>query len=138
MQSAVCEACFAQWQEAEAQRRQHHAAARTLGLVGARSSELLGTAVGAVSAASAGAARYLVHGAVAGASSAWHGERMQEGPPRIEISLPRPAGLPPPLPADPHSSGAPIASEDAGAAVREPERRAAEQRHRGLETAFAN
>ena len=91
MESAVCESCFAPWQLGEEQRRQQHAAAHTLGLVGARSSELLGAAVGAVSAASAGAARYLVNGAVAGASSAWRGVRMQEGPPRIEVSMPRPA-----------------------------------------------
>ena len=70
VQNAVCEGCFLQWQAGEEQRRQHHAAARTLGPMGARSSELTGTAVGAVGAASAAASRYLVQGAVAGATSA--------------------------------------------------------------------
>ena len=113
----------------------HHAAARSLGLLGARSSELLGTAVGAVGAASAAASRFLVQGAVAGASSAWQASRLQEAPSRLEVQLPpRPAALPAPLPAvPPPTPGTIIVSEDTGAiAVAEAERKAAE-RHRELE-----
>ena len=87
MQASVCENCFMQYQAAEEQRRQHAAAARTLGLVGARGSETPGTAVGAVSAASAAAGRYFVAGAAAGASSAWAGSRLAGEPPRIEVQL---------------------------------------------------
>ena len=102
MQQSICENCFRQWQSAEEARQVQHAAARSLGLLGARSSELLGTAVGAVGAAGAAASRFLVQGAVAGASSAWQASRLQEAPPRLEVQLPpRPAALPAPLPADP-------------------------------------
>ena len=67
MHQSVCEACYYELQAAEEQRRQHQAAARTLGLAGARGAELLGTAAGAVGAASLAASRFLVAGATAGA-----------------------------------------------------------------------
>ena len=120
MHNIICEHFFAQWQAGEEQRRQQHAAARTLGLMGARSSELIGAAVGAVGAASAAASRYFVAGAAAGAYGAWSGSRLQE-PPRLEVQLPRPAGLPP------------CALESAEAATREANRQATEKRHRELE-----
>ena len=45
------EACYADLQAKEEARKQHQAAARSLGLVGTRGAELLGTAVGAVGTA---------------------------------------------------------------------------------------
>ena len=153
LQAAVCENCYLQDQAAEQQRRQHHEAARTLGLVGARGSEILGTAFGAVGAAGAAAGRFFVAGAAAGASSVWTGSRLQGAPPRIEVQLPRPAGLPPPLPAEAPAvgtpcapegaeaatrratlaSGAPVALESAEAATRRAEREDSDRIHRELE-----
>ena len=125
MQNSVRENCSAQCPAAEEQRRQQHAAARTLGPAGAWSSEPIGTAVGAFGVASAVASQFRVQGAVAGARSAWSGSRLQEAP-RIEVQLPGPATLPPPLPANPPPSGAPCAPEGAEAATREADRRAAD------------
>ena len=132
MQNSVCEDCCLQWQAGYDQRRQQHAAARTLGLMGARGSEIPGAAVGAVGDAGAAASRYFVAGAAAGTPSAWIGDRLQE-PPRLEVQLPCPAGLPPPLPVKSPASGAPSASEGAGVATREADRRATDQRHKELE-----
>ena len=73
MHEVFCENCNAHLQELDAARRAHAQAARTLGLAGARSSEALGTAFGAVAAAGAAATRYFVEGARAGARSALAG-----------------------------------------------------------------
>ena len=102
MHQTVCERCVAELQSAEQSRQQQQAAARALGLAGARGAELLGTAAGAVGAAGLAAGQFLVHGAQAGARSAWGGAASRA--PALEDSLPRPASLPPPLPADASSS----------------------------------
>ena len=76
LQDNVCENCFAQFRLAEDARRSRELqqqAARRLGLAGARNSELIGAALGAISAAGAAATRYFVAGASAGARSAWQG-----------------------------------------------------------------
>ena len=102
MHQTVCERCVAELQSAEQSRQQQQAAARALGLAGARGAELLGTAAGAVGAAGLAAGQFLVHGAQAGARSAWGGAASRA--PALELTLPRPASLPPPLPANPSSS----------------------------------
>ena len=113
MHQTVCERCMQDLQSAEQSRQQQHAAARALGLAGARGAEALGTAVGAVSAAGLAAGQFLVHGASAGARSAWSGAAAR-APPALEVTHPRPASLPPPLPADPASSSrAPCVPEGA-------------------------
>ena len=63
---------------------------------------MLGAAAGAVGAAGLAAGQFLVHGAQAGARSAWSGAAART--PALEVSLPRPASLPPPLPVEPSSS----------------------------------
>jgi len=93
-----CETCFEELRAFEENRRTHRAAARGLGVLGARGSELVGTAVGAVGSASLAAGRYFVSGAVAGAASAWQGSRASAG---LEVRVPRPDSLPPPLPEEP-------------------------------------
>ena len=125
LHNALCENCFWQFQRAEDTRRQHQVAARSLGLVGARGSEILETAAGAVGAASAAAGQYFVGGVMAGARSAWAGARLQQ-PVRLAVEVPRPASVPAPLPVDPPASAAPSASEGAGAGARESE---AHRRH---------
>ena len=117
MHDMLCERCFTDFSAVEAARRQQQEGARRLGLLGARGSEALGSAFGAVGAAGAAASRYFVHGALAGAQSAWTGAAVvAPGPPAgLQVSIPRPDYLPPPLPATPSSaSSAPVASEDVG------------------------
>ena len=79
MQDSVCERCFAEFRAAEAARRAQQEGARRLGLLGARGSEALGTALSAVGAAGAAAGAGGEDGVVA---------RMLRGRP----SLPRGAG----------------------------------------------
>ena len=112
MHQTACERCVNDYQAAEQARQQHQVAARALGLAGARSVELIGTAAGAVGAAGVAAGHFLLRGASAGARGAWSGAAARA--PALEVSLPRPASLPPPLPADPAtSSRAPIVPEGA-------------------------
>ena len=73
MQDTICEHCFASFRQAEASRRQSQAVAHGLGVLGARGSELVGTALGAAGAAGLAATQFLVHGAAAGARQAWVG-----------------------------------------------------------------
>ena len=128
MQDAICEKWFGEYRRAEAQRHQHQAAARGLGLLGARGSDALGTALGAVGDASAAASLFFVHGVHAGARSTWAGGvintpagGLQTPAAALQTAVPRPASLPPPLPADvtPAVPQAPSASEGAGARARE-------------------
>ena len=109
------------WGTEESRRRQQHSA-RQLGLLGARSSEAIGAAIGAVGAAGAAASRYFVHGAVSGAQHAWAGSAYAAPAPApgLQVQVPRPEYLPAPLPFEPsYSSSTPFVSEDAGAASRE-------------------
>ena len=98
MHNSICELCMAAHQQDQANLQQQQAAAHQLGLASARSAQLIGTAAGAVGAAGLAASRYLVAGASAGARSAWAGARGP--PPGLEVNVPRPASLPPPLQAD--------------------------------------
>ena len=50
MHNSICEACMLALQQDEADRQQHQAAAHQLGLISARSAQLIGTAAGAVGA----------------------------------------------------------------------------------------
>ena len=122
MQDSICENCFGNWQAAEEQRQQHQSAARRLGYAGARGSEIIGTAFGAVGAASVAATRYLVAGASAGARSAWQGSTVVPPPAGLEVTMPRPASLPAPLPIDPAPTAAACASEGAERRYQERER----------------
>ena len=123
MHTTVCERCVGELQASEQGRQQQHAAARALGYAGARAAETLGAAAGAVSAAGMAAGQLLVRGAQTGARSAWGGAgTAAQRPPPLEVHLPRPASLPPPLPegdAAP-ASGTPVVSAGAGAALGRP------------------
>ena len=99
MHNSICEKCMRDFQNDELARQQQAAAAHQLGLVSARGAQLLGTAAGAVGAASLAASRYLVAGAQAGATHAWRGARAPS--PSLDVTVPRPASLPPPLADDP-------------------------------------
>ena len=68
-----CERCVARWQYDEDQRAQREHAAHTMGVLTARGSEMLGTALGAASAASVAAGRSLVAGAAAGVEGSGSG-----------------------------------------------------------------
>ena len=117
MHDTVCVRCLAEFRAAQNARAQQHENARRLGLLGARGSEALGTALGAVGAAGAVASRYFVSGAFAGAQSAWTGAAVATPvtPPGMQVNL-RPASLPPPLQPEPASaSNAPVAVEAVGA-----------------------
>ena len=104
MHVCVCFRCAREAQAVrEAQRFQERAlqAAHGLGSVSARSSELLGTAMGAVGGATLGAAQFLAAGVQAGARNAFGGARRHVSTPNLTVSLPtpvqRPAAFPPPL-----------------------------------------
>ena len=122
LHDALCEQCFAAFRGTEDARRRQQHSARQLGLLGARSSEAIGAAIGAVGAAGAAASRYFVHGALSGAQHAWAGSAYAAPAPApgLQVQVPRPEYLPAPLPFEPsYSSSTPIVSEDAGAASRE-------------------
>ena len=138
LQDSFCEHCVSQWrlaEEAQHSRELQQQAARRLGFAGARGSELLGTAFGAVSAASAAATRYFVAGAHAGARSAWQGSTQVPPPAGLELHLQLLASLPPPLPADPGPATAPSVSEGAERREQGREReRKLRERHRNGRT----
>ena len=92
-----CERCITRWQYEEDQRVQREQAAHTMGMLTARGSEMLGTALGAASAASVAAGRSLMAGAAAGARFAWAGGSPMPQPVGLEVRVPRPSYLPPPL-----------------------------------------
>ena len=119
------ETCIRNCEHAEQQRAQQQFLAGRLGFATARGSELIGTALGAASAAGVAAGRFLVAGAQAGARSALVGSGSLPQQPAVEITLPRPASLPPPLSGDdfPADSRAPIVLESAEAAQGREERR---------------
>ena len=103
-----CEVCYSDLVAVEEPRRAYRAAASRLGTVSARSSELFGSAVGAVSAASMAAGRYFLAGAASGAQSAWQGARPAPG---LEVRIPRPEHLPPPLADEPVQTPARASAE---------------------------
>ena len=87
-----CERCVADFRQQEEQRRQHQAAAQRLGRIGARGSEIVGTALGAVGAASVAASQYFVHGAATGARHAWAGSAAIKPPPGVAVAAPAARG----------------------------------------------
>ena len=92
MHDTVCERCFTVYRDNEEARRRQQQQARQLGLLGARSSEALGAAIGAMGAAGAAASRYFVHGAVTGAQHAWAGSAFASPTPpqQLQVNVPRP------------------------------------------------
>ena len=82
------------------------------------------TALGAVGTAGAAASQFFAHGVVSGARSAWAGSVARTPPQGLQVSLPRPAHPPAPLPVESPavSRGAPCALESAETPPQRPQR----------------
>ena len=100
MHEFLCTRCASQLEthrEAQRMREQALQAAHGLGASGARSSELLGTALGAVGGATLGAAQWMAAGVSAGARTAFSGAR-RHAPSSADLTVRLPAPLMRPLP----------------------------------------
>ena len=112
MHEFLCRPCYQEHEavrEAQRQRELAHRVAHGLGSFLPRSSELLGTAVGAVGGATLAAGQFLAAGAAAGARAAWTASRPHVPSSDLRIHLPpRPVSLPPPPLEDQVADGRPV------------------------------